>query len=136
MSISDFHPEGWSPAWPVNKIIIGLISFMLQEDKAVGTIECSAEKREQIADESKEAVMSHPTYKYFRPYAYNIGLVDHISEENEDQRLLTATEADNEWCNRVQNEPINEWCTWEVWVTILVSIVLIAVTVAIVVKTG
>ena len=82
--------------------------------------------------------MRHPTYKYFKPYAYNISLVDHVSEGDEEQGLLTATQAevDNEWCYRVQNEPINEWCTWEVWVTILVSIVLIAVTVAIVVKTG
>ena len=28
LSISDFHPESWNPAWTVNTIIIGLVSFM------------------------------------------------------------------------------------------------------------
>ena len=28
MSFSDFHPEFWSPAWGVEKIMLGFLSFM------------------------------------------------------------------------------------------------------------
>ena len=36
LSISDYHPESWSPAWGIEKIILGLIQFMLLEDNSVG----------------------------------------------------------------------------------------------------
>ena len=38
LSISDFHPENWSPTWTVETIILGLLSFMMADDKAVGTL--------------------------------------------------------------------------------------------------
>ena len=28
MSFSNYHPELWSPAWGVDKIMLGLLSFM------------------------------------------------------------------------------------------------------------
>ena len=29
LSMSDFHPESWNPAWRVETILVGLVSFML-----------------------------------------------------------------------------------------------------------
>jgi len=29
LSISDFHPESWNPAWKVTQIVMGLISFWI-----------------------------------------------------------------------------------------------------------
>jgi len=39
LSISDYHPESWNPAWNISSIIIGLISFMTTNDRTVGAIE-------------------------------------------------------------------------------------------------
>jgi ubiquitin-conjugating enzyme E2 J2 len=36
LSISDYHPETWSPTWTIETIIIGLISFMNTEEAGIG----------------------------------------------------------------------------------------------------
>ena len=38
MSMSDYHPESWNPLWNVNTIVIGLISFMLSDEKTTGCV--------------------------------------------------------------------------------------------------
>lgn len=38
LSMSDYHPESWNPAWNIGTILLGLLSFMTSEDQAVGTI--------------------------------------------------------------------------------------------------
>mmetsp|Transcript_5822 Transcript_5822/g.17827 ORF Transcript_5822/g.17827 Transcript_5822/m.17827 type:complete len:168 (+) Transcript_5822:388-891(+) len=53
LSISDFHPESWSPSWGVSTILLGLLSFMLQVDQvALGTLpasSASADLRRRLA---------------------------------------------------------------------------------------
>lgn len=38
LSMSDFHPESWNPAWSVETLLIGLQSFMYEESNAIGSI--------------------------------------------------------------------------------------------------
>ena len=38
MSFSNFHPEMWSPAWGVEKVMLGLLSFMQCDDITYGGI--------------------------------------------------------------------------------------------------
>jgi ubiquitin-conjugating enzyme E2 J2 len=46
LSISDFHPDTWNPAWSVATILTGLLSFMLERSPTLGSLESSdAEKR-------------------------------------------------------------------------------------------
>lgn len=33
LSISDYHPESWNAAWKVSQIVIGLLSFWMQNDE-------------------------------------------------------------------------------------------------------
>jgi ubiquitin-conjugating enzyme E2 J2 len=51
LSMSDYHPETWNPSWRVETILLGLISFMLDEtDPATaGGIVSSKEQRENDA---------------------------------------------------------------------------------------
>lgn len=35
LSISDFHPDTWNPAWSVSTILTGLLSFMVCYSKIV-----------------------------------------------------------------------------------------------------
>ena len=38
MSMTNFHPKNWSPAWKVSTIILGLISFMLTNEETHGCV--------------------------------------------------------------------------------------------------
>jgi ubiquitin-conjugating enzyme E2 J2 len=37
-SFSDYHPEQWNPAWTVESILVGFVSFMTTEDMTVGGV--------------------------------------------------------------------------------------------------
>ena len=39
LSISDFHPDTWNPAWSVTTILTGLLSFMVEDTPTLGSIE-------------------------------------------------------------------------------------------------
>ncbi|KAG9229492.1 ubiquitin-conjugating enzyme [Amylocarpus encephaloides] len=38
LSISDFHPKSFNPAWEVSTILIGLLSFMTSEEMTTGSV--------------------------------------------------------------------------------------------------
>ncbi|NXD42619.1 UB2J2 enzyme, partial [Copsychus sechellarum] len=48
LSITDFHPDTWNPAWSVSTILTGLLSFMVEKGPTLGSIETS----EQLAAQS------------------------------------------------------------------------------------
>lgn len=54
LSMTDFHPESWNPAWTVESLLVGLISFMVddREPLSVGAVEESLEVRRKLAAES------------------------------------------------------------------------------------
>ena len=46
-SMSEFHPELWSPGWSVSTILKGFLSFLCEEELTTGSVKASdAEKRE------------------------------------------------------------------------------------------
>eukprot|EP00928_Gymnodinium_smaydae_P070397 TRINITY_DN54242_c0_g1_i1.p1 TRINITY_DN54242_c0_g1~~TRINITY_DN54242_c0_g1_i1.p1 ORF type:complete len:1126 (-),score=276.04 TRINITY_DN54242_c0_g1_i1:79-3456(-) len=54
LSMSDFHAESWNPSWTIEKILIGLMSFMYEESTAsIGSILESFERRKRYAAESE-----------------------------------------------------------------------------------
>lgn len=52
LSISDFHPDTWNPAWSVSTILTGLLSFMLEESPTLGSITTTAETKKRLAQSS------------------------------------------------------------------------------------
>ena len=44
MSMTDYHPESWNPAWPVSQILVGLISFWMQDEYTAGSVYYSQNK--------------------------------------------------------------------------------------------
>ena len=53
LSISDFHPETWSPGWTVGTILTGIISFFNCDEKTQGSVQsCSMEQKRKLAIES------------------------------------------------------------------------------------
>jgi len=54
LSISDFHPDTWNPAWSVGTILTGLLSFMLEKSPTLGSIESTDLEKRSLAFKSVE----------------------------------------------------------------------------------
>lgn len=53
LSISDFHPRSFNPAWEVSTILIGLLSFMTSEEMTTGSVSASQAERKFLAARSR-----------------------------------------------------------------------------------
>ncbi|XP_019873594.1 ubiquitin-conjugating enzyme E2 J2 isoform X2 [Aethina tumida] len=54
LSISDFHPDTWNPAWSVSTILTGLLSFMIEKSPTLGSIDTTDYDKRQFAYQSLE----------------------------------------------------------------------------------
>ncbi|CCE88633.1 Piso0_001405 [Millerozyma farinosa CBS 7064] len=54
LSMSDFHPDTWNPAWSVATILTGLLSFMTGDESTTGSINTSDNVKRKLARSSKE----------------------------------------------------------------------------------
>lgn len=49
LSISDFHPKSFNPAWEVSTILLGVQSFMSSEEMTTGSVKASDAERRALA---------------------------------------------------------------------------------------
>lgn len=56
LSMTDFHPESWNPAWTVESLLVGVVSFLVDDKDTVGfgSIAESKEVRQSLALKSWE----------------------------------------------------------------------------------
>ena len=47
-----FHPETWNPVWSASTVLVGLLSFMLEDASTVGSITTSTETKRELAAQS------------------------------------------------------------------------------------
>ena len=79
MSMSDYHPETWNPLWNIEKIILGLLSFMVQDELTTGCVRTSDTQKKQLAALSlTHNLKKVPKFKelfgqYFEQMEINIG---------------------------------------------------------------
>jgi ubiquitin-conjugating enzyme E2 J2 len=84
LSLSDFHPESWSPAWTIRSILLGLYSFMLEPDTVItnGSIEAnltSTEHKRKLAQQSLSFNKRNPVFcQLFLPM-YSDGLKNTVA---------------------------------------------------------
>jgi ubiquitin-conjugating enzyme E2 J2 len=69
-SMSDFHPEDWSPMWGIEKILTGLLSFMTEEASTFGSISTSDTAKRGIAAQSLQFNVDYPDFMRFFPHRY------------------------------------------------------------------
>eukprot|EP00927_Polykrikos_kofoidii_P004610 TRINITY_DN11826_c0_g1_i1.p1 TRINITY_DN11826_c0_g1~~TRINITY_DN11826_c0_g1_i1.p1 ORF type:complete len:640 (+),score=62.94 TRINITY_DN11826_c0_g1_i1:285-1922(+) len=62
--MTDFHPESWNPAWSIESMLVGVISFMIDESEptSVGALHESAEKRLSLASQSRAFNLENPEF--------------------------------------------------------------------------
>ncbi|KAL5606458.1 hypothetical protein BROUX41_002869 [Berkeleyomyces rouxiae] len=53
LSISDFHPKSFNPAWEVSTILIGLLSFMTGDENTTGSVTSTNLQKRQYADRTR-----------------------------------------------------------------------------------
>lgn len=75
-NFSDYHPELWIPSWTVSTIIVGLISFMNEEEITAGAIRTTESQKRQYAAQSlsynfKSIAKFEPIFK---PYFDQMGI--------------------------------------------------------------
>ncbi|KAK3072304.1 Ubiquitin-conjugating enzyme E2 6 [Teratosphaeriaceae sp. CCFEE 6253] len=49
LSISDFHPKSFNPAWEVSTILLGVLSFMTSEEMTTGSVSATEAQRKEMA---------------------------------------------------------------------------------------
>ncbi|XP_064385415.1 ubiquitin-conjugating enzyme E2 J2-like [Halichondria panicea] len=67
LSISDFHPDTWNPAWSVATILTGLLSFMLETTSTVGSIQTTVETKKSLAVSSWDYNLKHTLFTQLFP---------------------------------------------------------------------
>lgn len=53
LSISDFHPKSFNPAWEVSTILLGVLSFMTSEEMTTGSLRGSESERKVLASRTR-----------------------------------------------------------------------------------
>lgn len=67
LSISDFHPDTWNPAWSVSTILTGLLSFMLETAPTLGSIVTTEHQKQILARRSGSFNLKNATFKELFP---------------------------------------------------------------------
>ncbi|KAH8859452.1 Ubiquitin-conjugating enzyme E2 J2 [Schistosoma japonicum] len=127
LSISDFHPDTWNPAWSVSSILTGLLSFMLENTCTMGSVVTSVSTKKQLARNSGDFNLKSEIFCELFP-----GIVKEIREN------ITAEELHNKLQNSsdqrqshsdgntnnsgVNGENRNEWQISKLFVIIVFSI--------------
>jgi len=86
LSISDFHPDTWNPAWSVSSILTGLVSFMTEKTPTLGSLETSDYTKRQLALQSLECNLQNKIFVELFP-----DLCDDIREKLKDLQTGVAT---------------------------------------------
>ncbi|KAK9814441.1 hypothetical protein WJX72_005955 [[Myrmecia] bisecta] len=67
LSMSDFHPESWSPLWTVASVLTGLLSFMLEDTSTTGSIQTTEAEKQEFARRSLEWNLRNAQFRAMFP---------------------------------------------------------------------
>ena len=84
LSISDYHPDSWNPAWSVSTILTGLLSFMIEKNPTMGSIETSEYEKKVLAKKSYDFNLNNNIFVELFP--------DIVSEINERKKRIAEEE--------------------------------------------
>lgn len=92
LSMSDFHPETWNPMWSVGSILVGLLSFMLEDQHSVGSIVTTEQEKRAFAKRSLEYNRRNPRFMQL----FNAQVLEILRERDRLQQATAgATDQEN-----------------------------------------
>lgn len=101
LSISDFHPDTWNPAWSVTTILTGLLSFMVEDTPTLGSIETTRDTKLRLASSSKDHNMQNNIFIELFP-----DIVEEIKKQKADEIASHEnSESGSAKVNSNQNSP-------------------------------
>ena len=92
LSMSDFHPETWVPAWSVASILNGVLSFMLESTPTVGSVETSLAERRRLAIASHAFNRKTPIFAELFPQL--LSTADQAGSDHADADTADTADAD------------------------------------------
>eukprot|EP01017_Pseudomicrothorax_dubius_P011637 TRINITY_DN14392_c0_g1_i2.p1 TRINITY_DN14392_c0_g1~~TRINITY_DN14392_c0_g1_i2.p1 ORF type:complete len:153 (-),score=15.01 TRINITY_DN14392_c0_g1_i2:85-543(-) len=80
-SFTNYHPETWSPNQTIDKMLMGLISFMHSEEITTGGMRTSSSEKRRLARDSLRFNMENPLFmELFSPYFDRLGITEAIQK--------------------------------------------------------
>lgn len=110
LSISDYHPDEWNPAWSVSSILTGLLSFMLEDSSALGTIVTGRREKLQFAYDSLEYNLKDHNFTTLFPDLCK-EIKQRIKERESNEAKLKATNSTNDTTTDTANGLLNHRTT-------------------------
>lgn len=92
LSMSDYHPDTWNPAWSVSTILTGLLSFMTGDDSTTGLIVTSETVKRRLARDSKKWNNDNSRFRTIFPDLVELNK-EAIAEAEKAQKELEETKA-------------------------------------------
>lgn len=62
LSISDYHPRTWNPAWSVSTVLVGLLSFMCSDEQSAGSIHTTDLQKRKLCQASFASNLNNPIF--------------------------------------------------------------------------
>ncbi|KAJ6465225.1 UBC-like protein [Mycena vitilis] len=76
LSMSDFHPGSWNPAWSVTTILTGILSFMLSDEMTTGSVKSTEAEKRVFAARSHAWNITQSRFKAAFPDHCSAGMRD------------------------------------------------------------
>ncbi|CAO1388339.1 unnamed protein product [Diamesa hyperborea] len=124
LSISDFHPDSWNPAWSVSTILTGLLSIMLENSPLLGSCESTLYEKKKLAVQSLEFNLKNETYKELFPDLVKImeEKIQKIMEIRKQNESLAGEKAKGDPNLDSAGNPINNNGAYNIYTNIIIFI--------------
>ncbi|CAN3353931.1 ubiquitin-conjugating enzyme E2 6 [Diutina catenulata] len=96
LSMSDYHPDTWNPAWSVATILTGLLSFMTGDESTTGSISTTDAVKRRLARDSRSwNNTQNPRFKKLLPdlYKENVAVIAEQARVEEKKAAAPEPEA-------------------------------------------
>lgn len=117
LSISDFHPDTWNPAWSVSTILTGLLSIMLENSPLLGSCESTTYEKKKLAMNSLEFNLKNEVFRELFPdlvteIQEKLEKINEIKKQNEKEASQKAAANESGQVDSISNNgTIYNFCT-------------------------
>jgi len=131
LSMSDYHPKTWNPAWSVSTILTGLLSFMLEDTPTTGSIVTSKKDKIDFAKKSRDYNRNDPKFRNIFPELCGIEQpippVNSYNENNNLRERRTTTTKNPQIIknNNVDNIPLSNNTILYLLIVLIILLIII-----------
>jgi len=116
LSISDFHPDTWNPAWSASTILTGLLSIMLENSPLLGSCESTVYEKKKLAMNSLEFNLKNEIFRELFPdlvteIEEKLEKINELKKQNEKEASEKASSDVNQVQQSTNNGTAYNFCT-------------------------